>query len=185
MKFFFTFTFTASREELTIQRADISLPQVTMRISALDRSGGLRHGCLRSQSRLARSPSDGFVLLLDDDRFICARACLQITKMFRNLLAVLGLASAAAFSPAAVSRVAMSRVVQPAAQFALAPLAQVSMSAVTEYDKDGNPVTHYEMYAPAACSLNRDAVPPGDVVGRVITASCVAAASAPSPARCP
>ena len=36
-------------------------------------------------------------------------------KMFRNLLAVLGLASAAAFSPAAVSRVAMSRVVQPAA----------------------------------------------------------------------
>jgi hypothetical protein len=66
-------------------------------------------------------------------------------KMFRNLLAVLGLASAAAFSPAAVSRVAMSRVVQPAAQFALAPLAEVSMSAVTEYDKDGNPVTHYEL----------------------------------------
>jgi hypothetical protein len=32
-----------------------------------------------------------------------------------------------------------------AAQFALAPLAEVSMSAVTEYDKDGNPVTHYEM----------------------------------------
>lgn len=106
-------------------------------------------------------------------------------KMFRNLLAVLGLASAAAFSPAAVSRVAMSRVVQPAAQFALAPLAEVSMSAVTEYDKDGNPVTHYEMYAPAACSLNRDAVTPGDVVGRVITASCATAVSAPSLSRHP
>lgn len=66
--------------------------------------------------------------------------------MFRYLLAVLALSSAAAFTPAPVSRIAMSRVIEPAAPLAVQRVAFApEMSAVTERDADGNPVVHTEM----------------------------------------
>jgi len=67
--------------------------------------------------------------------------------MFRYLLAVLALSSAAAFTPAPVSRIAMSRVIEPAAPLAVQRVAFApEMSAVTERDADGNPVVHTEMF---------------------------------------
>lgn len=65
-----------------------------------------------------------------------------------TLAALVG--SAAAFSPAAVpgalsqSKVAASYT----APAPIAPRAELQMSAVTERDADGNPVTHYEMLDP-------------------------------------
>ena len=71
--------------------------------------------------------------------------------MFCFLVAALCISSTAAFTPAPMtSRVSMSRVATSSTPLVTAPVrAEVSMSAVTERDADGNPVTHYEMCAEA------------------------------------
>eukprot|EP00966_Prymnesium_polylepis_P091660 2121699-Prymnesium_polylepis.1 len=71
--------------------------------------------------------------------------------MFRALVVALCLASTAAYVPAAVpgTKLAQSKFAgarptyTPAAE--VVRTADVSMSAVTERDADGNPVTHFEM----------------------------------------
>lgn len=73
--------------------------------------------------------------------------------MFKFLFALLAL-GAAAFSPAG-SAIAQSRVVAAAAaplaaEPAVARASSVAMSAVTERDADGNPVTHMDMFDPVA-----------------------------------
>mmetsp|Transcript_35154 Transcript_35154/g.92291 ORF Transcript_35154/g.92291 Transcript_35154/m.92291 type:complete len:91 (+) Transcript_35154:58-330(+) len=68
--------------------------------------------------------------------------------MFRFLIAALAVSSTAAFTPAPVSRIVSSRVASTNAEpLVFAPrVAEAQMSAVTEKDADGNPVTHYEMF---------------------------------------
>ena len=72
--------------------------------------------------------------------------------MFRTLVLALCVASASAYVPAAVTgtKLTQSKLAGARPSFAAPVLEErssvVSMSAVTERDADGNPVTHYEMF---------------------------------------
>ena len=70
-------------------------------------------------------------------------------NMFKLLLAFLAVGSTSAFAPAMGAKLAQSKVAGARAEVPM-PVAQRSaapqMSAVTERDADGNPVTHYEMF---------------------------------------
>jgi len=69
--------------------------------------------------------------------------------MFRFLLLAVIASMAAAFVvPAAMPRLAASQTFAEPAQAAIVPRAALEMSAVTERDADGNPVTHTEMFDP-------------------------------------
>ena len=71
--------------------------------------------------------------------------------MFRALVVALCIASASAYVPTAVAgtKLTQSKLAGARPSFAMPTevrTAEVSMSAVTERDADGNPVTHYEMF---------------------------------------
>merc|ERR1711918_93682 len=76
---------------------------------------------------------------------------IKVRIMFRSLVVALCLASASAYVPTAMpaSKLASSKFVGERPSFAVPAegrSSEVSMSAVTERDADGNPVTHYEMF---------------------------------------
>ena len=66
----------------------------------------------------------------------------------QKLLIALFVIGAAAYMPASPGMLAQSKVAASAMPAAVARAPAASMSAVTEWDADGNPVTHFEMFDP-------------------------------------